>query len=75
MSSKVPNQSKARQSSGLSTSRMTSRQTGKMSGAQGVGQNASNSVLKSSGGPGRVGQNCGAFSSGYGSKKKSGPIS
>lgn len=71
----APSRSKAVQKSGLSTSRMTSRQTGhKMSSAHGTGPSEAGKSLRSSGGPGRIGQDCKGFATGYGSAKKKGPI-
>ncbi len=46
-----------------------------MSGAHGTNSGDKSKGLYSSGGPGRVGQDCKGFASGYGSAKKKGPIS
>lgn len=68
----APSRSFATQKSGLSTSKMTSRQTGhKMSGAHGTNSGDKSKGLHSSGGSGRVGQECKTFSSGI--KSPGGP--
>lgn len=72
----APSRSKAVQKSGLSTTRMISRQNGhKMSGAHGTNSGDKSKSLHSSGGPGRVGQDCRTFASGFSAQKKSGPVS
>jgi hypothetical protein len=71
----APSRSKAVQKSGLSTKRMTSRQSGDMSKAHGTNSGDKSKGLYSSGGPGRVGQDCPGFGSGYSAMKKRGPVS
>lgn len=61
MSKAVPNKSHARQSSGMSTTRMTSRQKGDMSSKHGTGPIGKGTNLKSSGGDNRIGADCRTF--------------
>ena len=67
----APSKSHARKSSGMSTKRMTSRQTGNMSTAHGTNTGNKSKGLYSSGGSGRVGQDCRTFNSGI--RKPGGP--
>lgn len=60
MSKSVPNKSHARQSSGMSTRRMTTGQKGSMSSAHGTGAIGKSTNLKSSGGE-RIGSDCRTF--------------
>ena len=72
MSKAVPRRANLNSTSGLSTTRMISKQTGsKMSGAHGTNSGDKSKGLTSSGGSGRIGQNCKGFSSGI--RKPGGP--